>query len=272
MTPSYSMAMRATVRVSSLLSFPLPPGRTGDNAGVEHGCPSMGDRTEVGWRSSVEEDTFGCGCGPCGCAPVSGKCHHSYLNLPGKGAAMSLAGRRQVQEGEVQNTGWCGQPCQKDLCIQGMPGPTRPKSTLWLGTGRNWELGYIRKSGLQIKLCLLQVGPQLEWCPILGTLLKKDMEELERVLWQAAKVLSGVRRGCGGGFVSSGKEDPQGAPVAAYHAWKNGCRDIETQLTSGLPQSQQRSNSHEVRWDNLPREVADAPPGSLRCCYAKSWL
>lgn len=40
-----------------------------------------------------------------------------------------------------------------------------------------------------------------------GTLPKRDVEELERVQWQAARVLSDVRRGRGSGLVSSGKEE-----------------------------------------------------------------
>ena len=89
-------------------------------------CPSVTvEQTKVlGGRAVLMGDTFSCGCGPCGCAPVPGKCHHGYLNRLGKGAAMSLVGRRQVQEGEMQNAVWGGQRCRKDLCIQGMSGPT----------------------------------------------------------------------------------------------------------------------------------------------------
>lgn len=105
----------------------------------------------------------------------------------GKGAAMSLAGRRQVQEGEVPNAARGGQPCRKDLCIQGMPRQTWANTALWLGMSQNWELGYIRKSGLQLKLCLLQAGTELEWCPVVGPLLKRDVEELEGVQRQASK-------------------------------------------------------------------------------------
>jgi len=76
------------------------------------------------WESSVDGDTIGCG--PCGCAPDSGKCHHSYLNLLGKEPAMSLAGRKQVQEGEVLNAAWMVSLAKRTCAYRGCPGQHEP--------------------------------------------------------------------------------------------------------------------------------------------------
>lgn len=163
-------------------------------------------------------------------------------------------------------------PARKDLCLQRMPRPTWANSALWLGTRRNWELGYIRKSGLQIKLCLLQVGLQLEWCPVLGPLLKRHVEELGRVWWQAAKVLSGLRRSWRSEFVSSGKEELQGASLAACHPWRAVAERMKPNSSPDCRTPQQKTNSHKLGWDSLLREVSGLHPGSLKCCYIKLQL
>lgn len=190
----------------------------------------------------------------------------------GKGAAMSLAGRRQVQEGEVSNAAWGGQPCRKDLCIQGMPRQTWANTTLWLGMSRNWELGYIRKSGLQLKLCLLQAGTELEWCPVVGPLLKRDVEEPEGVRWQACQGTQVVWEAAEGvGWFALAKRSQwvlhqQPAileRVAAERMKASSSQDCHTASRAATAMNCLGQPAHRG---------AGAHPGSLAHCYIKPWL
>lgn len=269
--------MSAALRVSSPLPFPLPPSRTGDNPVGEHGCPNTGERTEVcqgspasvlstcwvvpqrdcgadkglWWESSVGGDTFSCGCGPCG----SGKCHHSYLNLLGKGRELPWAwqGEGKFKRERCQMLPGVVSPVERTCAYRGCPGkhePTPHSDWEWAEIG-NWAtLGRVVCSSSSA--CCRQ-GQSWNGVPLWGPCSRGMWRNWKGSGGRLAKALSGVRSSWGSGLVCSGKEEPVGAPPAACHPREGGCREDESQLLSGLPHCQQSSNSHELPGTACPQ-------------------